>query len=110
MQVIHIAASRPSFEHDLLGKTEAEIILEENPVGFDVDREAVQMIEPAHIDAARGISLGLILQRRLQFRTAPVPLGFVIELDLVAVRILADECGTVPEIAIGPADVDSRSL
>ena len=40
-------------QHDLLGQPAAEIFLEENAVGLDVDREAIEMIEAAHIDAAR---------------------------------------------------------
>jgi hypothetical protein len=41
-------------EHDLLGETAAQIVLEEQPVRLDIDREAVEMIEPANVDAPRG--------------------------------------------------------
>ena len=97
-------------EHDLLGKTEAEVLFEENPVGLDVGGQAVQMVQPPDIDAAGGISLRLILQRRTKFGRRLIPLGLVIQFDLMAVRILAEERRAVPEVAVGPADIEARSL
>ncbi len=49
-------------EHDLLGGAEAEIILEEQPVGLDVDRKRVPVVETAHIAAARRKTLRLVFQ------------------------------------------------
>src|SRR6516165_3821594 len=55
---------RTVVEHDLLGGAAAEIVLEEQTVGLDVDGEAIEMVEPTHIDAAGGKALRLVLQRR----------------------------------------------
>ena len=65
------------------------------------------MIQAADVAAARRESLGLILQRRLSAAGGLVPLGFVVQLDLVAVRILAQERGSVAQVAIGPAEASS---
>src|SRR6185437_9377731 len=97
-------------EHDPLGETEAEIVLEEFAAGGDVGGEAVPVVEPAYVAAARGKALRLILQGRLEFWRRLVPLRVEIELDDVAVRILADEGLAVAEIAVGPADVETRTF
>ena len=68
------------------------------------------MVEPADIDAARGKALGLVLQRRLQFRRRLVPFGLVIELDDVAVGIAAAERRPLPHVAVDPADLEAGSL
>ena len=68
------------------------------------------MIEPADIDAARRKALRLIFQRGLEFGRRLVPFGLVIEFDDMAVGIAAAKRRTVPEIAIGPADLESGSL
>jgi polar amino acid transport system substrate-binding protein len=49
-------------EHDLLGGARAEIFLEEQAVRLHISRQSVEMVEPAHIDAAGGKALRLILQ------------------------------------------------
>ena len=97
-------------ENDGLGQPEAEIVLEEDPVGLDVDRQPVPVVEPAHIAAARRKALRLVLQRWLLVGRRLVPLGLVVKLDHVAVRILAHEGLAVAEIAVGPADVEARAL
>src|SRR5205823_2343440 len=79
-------------------------------VGPDVNGEAVQVIEAAYIDAARRVTLGLVFQRGFELRRSGVPLGLVVELDPVAVRILADESGAMPEIALGPPDIEAGAL
>ena len=74
-------------EQDLFGQAEAEPLLEEFAIGLDVNREAVEMIEPPHVDAARETLLGLILQRGLQVVRRLIPVGVVIEFDHVPVGI-----------------------
>jgi hypothetical protein len=39
-----------------------------------------------------------------------IPRRFIVELDLVTVRILAHESRTVRQIAVGPADIKSGSF
>ena len=68
------------------------------------------MVEPADIDAARGKALGLVLQRRLQFRRRLVPFGLVIEFDDMAVGVAAAERRALPHVAVDPADLETRSL
>src|SRR5262245_42860444 len=97
-------------EHDLLGQLEAEIVLEEFAVGLDVNRKPVEMVNPANIDAARGKTLRLVLERGPEFRRSLVPLGFVIDLEIVAVRILEHERLAMAEIAIAPADVETGAF
>src|SRR5450631_2277923 len=68
------------------------------------------MVDAPHIAAARRIALRLVLQRGLELGRRLVPLGLVIELDLVPVRVLAHEALAVAEIAVGPADVEAGTL
>ncbi len=68
------------------------------------------MIEAANIDAARRKALRLILQRGFLVGRRLVPFGLVIELDDVAVGIAAAERRALPHVAIGPADLEARSL
>src|SRR5206468_7727863 len=97
-------------EHDLLGGAQAEIIFEEEPVGLDVYRKAIEMIEPADIDAARRKPLRLVLQRGFQFRRWLIPLGLIIEFDNMPVGVTAAERRPLPHIAVNPADVEARTL
>src|SRR5262249_34112576 len=39
-----------------------------------------------------------------------VPFGVVVKLNNVAVGVLADEAPAMPEIAVGPADIETRTL
>ena len=50
-------------EHDLLGRAQAQHVLQEVPQLGDVEVEQVQVVEPAHVDAARGEALRLVLER-----------------------------------------------
>ena len=68
------------------------------------------MIESPHVDAARGESHGLIFQRGPQFGRRFVPLGLIINLDLVAVGIVEGERRAVAEIAVGPTDIVARAF
>ena len=63
------------------------------------------MIEAAHVHAARGKPLRLVFQRRLECRRRVVALGLIIELDLVAIGIVAAIGGPVAEIVLDPADL-----
>ena len=103
-------ASVPSLSTICSVSPQAEIVLEEQAVGLDVHREAIEVIEPADVDAARGKPLRLVLQRGLQFRRRLVPLGLVVELDDVAVGVAAAEGRPVPQVAVDPADVEAGSL
>ena len=89
---------------------QAQIVFEEEPVGLDVDGEAIEVIEPADIDAARRKPLRLVLQRRLEFGRRLIPFGLVIELDDVAVGIAAAERRPLPHVAVNPADVEAGAL
>ena len=101
---------RAVVEDDLLGGAQAEIILEEQAVRLDVDGEAIEVVEPAHVDAARGKALRLVLQRRLQLRRRLVPFGLVIELDDVAVGVAATERRPLPHVAVDPADIEAGTF
>ena len=68
-------------EHDLLRQAKAEIVLEEFSVRFDINSEAIEVVEPPHIDAARGVTLRLVLQCRTECIGCLVPLRFVIDFD-----------------------------
>src|SRR5882724_8700968 len=97
-------------EHDLFGQPAAEIVFKKEAVGFDVDRETIEVIEPANVDAARGKPLRLIFQGGLEFGRRLVPLGLVIEFDDVTVRIAATKRRPLPHVALDPADVVSGPL
>ncbi len=56
-------------------------------------------------NAARRIFLRLVLQRGLELRRRLVPLGLVIKLDQVAVRIAASIGRPVADVAVDPADM-----
>src|SRR5579862_1888735 len=78
-------------QHDLLGQTKAQVFLEELAVGFDVDSEAIPVIETAHVDTARRKSLSLVLERWPLFRRRLIPLRIVIKLDLMSIGVLAEK-------------------
>jgi len=101
---------RAVVQNDLLGQPEAQVLLEKRAVAFDVYGQAIPMIEAAHVDATRGKALGLILQGRAQLWRSLVPLRFVVKLDLMAVWVITHKRRTVRQVAIVPADVESRSL
>ena len=63
------------------------------------------MVEAAHVHAARREALRLVLQRRLLVGRGLVPFGVVVELNNVAIGVLADKGLAVTEVAVGPADV-----
>ena len=94
----------PSFSTSLLGQAEPEIFLEELPVRLDVGREAFSLLESPHADPAGWESLRLVLQARMQLRRSHIPLGFVVQFQLVAVRILAEISRTMSQVAFSPAD------
>ena len=95
---------------DALGETEAEIILEEFAAARDIGGKPVPVIDAPHVAAARRETLRLVLQRRFLVRRRVIPFGVVIELDDVAVGILADKGLALAEIAIVPADVETGAL
>ena len=95
-------------ENDLLAKAEAEILLEELAIGFEVYGKAIPMVEAADVGAAGRELLRLILQLWTQFGRSLIPLRFLVQLDLVAVGILAHESRSVREVAIAPSDIKSR--
>src|ERR1700733_1826996 len=97
---------RAVVEHDLFGQPATQIFFEEYPVRLDIDSQTIEVIEAAHVDAARREALRLILQGRLPFGRRLVPFGLVIELDDMAIRVSAAKCRTMAEIAIGPADIE----
>src|SRR5665213_2161515 len=101
------AGLRSVIEHDAFGQAEAEIVLEELAAGGDVGGKPVPVIDPAHVAATRGKTLRLVLQGWLEFRRRLIPLGVVIELDDMAVGILADEGLAMAEVAVSPADVEA---
>src|SRR4051795_12277449 len=89
---------------------EAQIALEELPVGLYIDREAVEVVEPAHIDAARRIALRLVLQGGAEFGRRLVPLRLIVKLDQVLVRIAEPVSRAVAQFALVPADLVAGAL
>ena len=100
----------PVVEHDLLGQSEAERLLEKLPVRFDVGGQTIEMIDPADIDAARGKSLRLVLQRRLQFGRRLVPFSLIVDFEDMAVGIMKLVGRAMAEFVLDPADAGARSL
>ena len=78
-------------EHDLLGQPQPEVRLAEDAVRAGIEREEVDVVEVSHADAAPGIAVGLVLERRLPLGRRDVALGLVEELEPVAVGI-AEAC------------------
>jgi hypothetical protein len=107
--VIHIAASVPSLS-TICSVSRQPRYFFEDAVGLDVDREAIQVIEPADIDAARRKALRLIFQRGFLVRRRLVPFGLVIEFDDVTVGIPAAERRPLPHVAIDPADLEAGAF
>lgn len=97
-------------EDDLLGEAAAEVILEELAVRFDVDGEAVEVIETADIDPARRKALRPGSSARVSAWRRLIPFGLVIELDDVAVGIAAAEGRPLSHVAVDPADVEAGAL
>ncbi len=96
--------------HDALGETEAEIVFKEFTARRNIGGQAIPMVEPAHIAAARRKALRLIFQGRLQLGRRFVPFGVVVEFYHMPVGVLADEGFAVTEIAVGPADIEARAF
>jgi hypothetical protein len=92
------------------GEAKAQIVLEELPVGLNVDREAVEVVEPAYIHAAGRKALRLVLQRPSQRGRRLVPLRLIVELDHVPVRIAELVGRAVTELALMPADLEAGAL
>src|SRR5262249_46745608 len=96
-------------EEDLFSQSKSEIILKEQPVGLDIDCEAIEVVKPPDVDAARRKSLSLVFQGGLELLRGRVPFGLIIKLDLMPVRVLAYEGLALSETAIGPAHIKSRA-
>src|SRR6202035_2161971 len=97
-------------EHDLLGEAKAEIFLKELSIGAHIHGEAIEMIEPSHIDTARRKPLSLVLQRRPQRLWRLIPLRLVVKLDDMPVRVVETIGGAVPQFALMPADGGAATL
>ncbi len=57
------AGLRAIVEYDLFGQHEAEIVLKKLAIGFDVGSQAIEMVDPTHINATRRKLLGLVFER-----------------------------------------------
>ena len=68
-------------EHDLLGGSEAQHVLQEAPELGDIGGEQVHVVEPARVDAAGRKALRLVLERGGQLRRRLVPFGLVVDLQ-----------------------------
>ena len=68
------------------------------------------MVEMAHADAAAGVALRLVLQRRPQLGRSLVALRFVEELEAVAVGIEERVRGAVSDVALEPFAGDARRV
>ena len=77
----------PVVQHHLLVEAVAEDVLREDPVRADVVREQVDVVEPLDRRTSRDVPLRLVLQRRPEVRRRLVPLGLVVDLDRMAVRV-----------------------
>jgi hypothetical protein len=97
-------------EHDLLGETKAERLLEELAIGLDVRGQAVEVVKPAHVHAPARDALRLILQGGPQIFRRLVPLGLVVDLQQVAVRIVELVGRTMAQFALVPTDPEARLL
>jgi hypothetical protein len=97
-------------QHDLLGETEAQIVLEELAIGPDIDREAVEMVEPANIRAAGGIALGLVFQRGTQDLRRLIPLGFMVKFDHMPIGVCEAIRWPVTIFVLDSANSCSRTL
>ena len=71
VKVSHWAAIVPRVEQDLLGGPRAEHVADEVAVGGDVGGEVVDVVQAPDADAAAGLGLRLVLQRRPELRRAP---------------------------------------
>src|SRR5579883_488441 len=111
-----VGASQPhagfdaAIEHDLLGQAEAERLFEKFAIGADVLGEAVEVVDPADIDAARRKALRLVLQSRPQRLGRLVPFGFVVELQQMPVGIAELVGRTMAEFIVAPAYAETRAL
>ena len=103
-------ASVPSSSTIRSVQAEAEIALEELAVGLHVDGEAVEVVEPAHVDAARRESAAPGSSAPGAGRRRLVPFGLVVELDEVPVRIAEPVGRAVAELALVPADLVAGAL
>src|SRR5207237_10157203 len=99
---------RAVIHHDLLGQAKAEVFLEKLAIRRDVHGETVPMIQAAHVGAARREPLRLVFQRWTQLGWRLIPLCFVIELDLLPVRVLVDECRAERYVTVRSVAVEAR--
>ncbi len=104
------AGFRTVIEHDAFGETKAQIALEELAIGLNVDGKAVEVVEAAHVHAARREALRLVLERRPQGFGCLVPLGLVVELNQVPVRVVKLIGGPMPQLALVPAHPTAGAL
>ena len=101
---------RAIVEAHLLAQAEAQGALGELAVLGDVVGEQRQMVDAAHAGAAAGELLRQVLERRAQVLRRLVFLLLVIELHDMAVGIVETIGPAMAEIAVGPADAQSRFL
>src|SRR5262249_5572866 len=97
-------------KHNLLGKHEAEKVLEELAVGLNVNSKAIEVIDPPHIDSARGKSLCLIFECRFEVGRCLIPFGFIIDLEFVTIRIFEHKRLAMAEVSVTPTDVEARAF
>ncbi len=92
-------------ELDALGAAQPERALEEFAAGADIHGEAVEVVDPPHVHAARRIALGLVLQRGAAIGGRVVPLRLPVELEDMAVRVAEAPGRAVAEVAVDADDV-----
>jgi hypothetical protein len=82
----------------------------EVPVGADVGREDVDVVEPLDRAATTGVTTRHVLQRRRQIWRRIVAIALVVELEQVAVGIGETVTGPAPTVPVGPPDSEPRRL
>src|SRR5262249_10768075 len=85
-------------------------LLEKFPVRLDVQSETLHVLKSPDADATRRKPLRLVLETRIQIRGSHIPFSFVVQLQFVAVWILADIGRPMSQVAIRPSDFVTGTL
>ena len=97
-------------EDDALVVAVAEHVRRERAARRHVGGEQVDVVEPLDGGPAPGVALRLVAQDGLEVGRWRIPLGLVVELEDVAVRVGEPVGRAVADIAVDPADPEARRL
>src|SRR6185436_19171803 len=93
-----------------LGQPQTQVALAEYAVLTGIDSQEVDVVEVADTDAPPRVAVRLVLERRAQRRRRRVALGFVEQLDAVAVGVQEAVGAAVTEVALEPFALDPAGL